>query len=53
MSKKIVYLLLLLTGLCAGQNYLSNLSASKDDPLFTTYAAALERSEFIVDEGYH
>lgn len=34
------------------QNYLSTLSATKDDPLFTTYAAPLSRSEFIVDEGY-
>lgn len=36
----------------SGQSYLSNLSASADDPLYTTYAAALVRSEFIVDEGY-
>jgi hypothetical protein len=35
------------------QNYLSNLHATKDSPLFTTYAAAMERSEFILDEGYH
>ena len=34
------------------QNYLSNLNATKDSPLFTTYAAAIDRSEFIVDEGY-
>ncbi|MBU0711008.1 hypothetical protein KKA87_03665, partial [bacterium] len=33
--------------------YLSNLSATKDSPLFTTYAAAMERSEFTLDEGYH
>ncbi|HXV62391.1 MAG TPA: hypothetical protein VEK15_16940, partial [Vicinamibacteria bacterium] len=29
------------------------LSASADDPVFTTYAAPLERSEYLVDEGYH
>ncbi|MCG2715300.1 MAG: hypothetical protein L6422_03270, partial [Candidatus Marinimicrobia bacterium] len=33
--------------------YLSNLSATKDLPLFTTYAAAMVRSEFTLDEGYH
>lgn len=32
--------------------YLSNLSATAADPLFATYAAPLQRSEFIVDEGY-
>ena len=32
--------------------YLSRLSATRDDPLFTTYAAPLRRSEYIVDEGY-
>ncbi|MCK6622291.1 MAG: T9SS type A sorting domain-containing protein [Calditrichaceae bacterium] len=34
------------------QPFLSNLSATKNDPVYTTYAAALERSEFILDEGY-
>jgi hypothetical protein len=33
--------------------FLSSLQATKDDPLFTTYAAAMERSEFTLDEGYH
>ena len=33
--------------------YLSNLSASKNSPLYTTYAATMERSEFTLDEGYH
>ena len=35
------------------QPYLSNLRATKESPLFTTYAAAMERSEFTLDEGYH
>jgi hypothetical protein len=46
----------LLTGSLAAQvmqPYLSNLRATKDSPLFTTYAAAMERSEFTLDEGYH
>ncbi|HTY59081.1 MAG TPA: trehalase family glycosidase [Bacteroidota bacterium] len=33
--------------------YLSSLSATKDSPLFTTYAAAEARSEFTLDKGYH
>jgi hypothetical protein len=36
----------------SAQSFLSNLSATKNDPLYTTYAAPPERSEFIVDEGY-
>jgi hypothetical protein len=32
--------------------YLSSLSAGKDFPLYTTYAAAQERSDFVLDEGY-
>jgi len=35
-----------------GQNYLSNLTVSENDPIYTTYNAALSRSEFIVNEGY-
>lgn len=42
----------LLSTLTLSQNYLSNISATKDDPIFTTYAAPLSRSEYIVDEGY-
>jgi len=37
----------------AQQPFLSNLSATRDSPLFTTYAAAMERSEFTLDEGFH
>ena len=29
------------------------LAAGAGDPVFTTYAAPLERSEYLVDEGYH
>jgi hypothetical protein len=32
--------------------YLSNLQATQDDPVYTTYAAALNRSEYIVNQGY-
>ena len=37
----------------AQRPFLSSLQATKDAPLFTTYAAAMERSEFTLDEGYH
>jgi hypothetical protein len=33
--------------------YLSSLAATKDSPLFTTYAAPESRSEFTLDKGYH
>ncbi|MBK7258446.1 MAG: hypothetical protein IPI01_11720 [Ignavibacteriae bacterium] len=50
-------LLLALAGatMCAqpAKPFLSHLQATASSPLFTTYAAAMERSEFIVDEGYH
>ncbi|MFA8343026.1 MAG: amylo-alpha-1,6-glucosidase [Rhodothermaceae bacterium] len=32
--------------------YLSNLNATKEDPIYTTYAAPLERSEYKIDQGY-
>jgi hypothetical protein len=32
--------------------YLSSLNAGKNFPLYTTYAAAKERSDFVLDEGY-
>ncbi|MBN2366921.1 MAG: hypothetical protein JXL67_12195, partial [Calditrichaeota bacterium] len=35
------------------QDYLSNLNAVANDPLYSTYAAPLSRSEFIIDQGYH
>jgi hypothetical protein len=33
--------------------YLSRLAAGADAPVFTTYAAAMKRSEFTLDKGYH
>jgi len=32
--------------------FLSRLQATKDDPLYTTYAAPLSRSAFRLDQGY-
>jgi len=33
--------------------YLSNLKATRSSPIYTTYAAPMERSEFTLDKGYH
>ncbi len=33
--------------------YLSHLHATKNSPIYTTYAAALQRSQFTLDVGYH
>ncbi len=48
----ICFISLILTEMLYSQQYLSDLNAGKDDPIYTTYAAPLNRSEFIVDEGY-
>jgi hypothetical protein len=42
----------LLSTLSLSQNYLSEISAKKEEPIFTTYAAPLSHSRYIVDEGY-
>jgi len=33
--------------------YLSNLNSGNSDPVYTTYAAAMERSEYKVNQAYH
>lgn len=50
-----VFLSLMLSSILIAQQkpFLSNLNATKNSPLYTTYAAAMERSEFMLDEGYH
>jgi hypothetical protein len=42
---------ILFPGILSGQ-FLSNLDATKEDALFTTYAAPLNRSSYTVDQGY-
>lgn len=37
---------------CAQQPVLSSLQATKGHPLYTTYAAATQRSSFVLDQGY-
>jgi len=53
---KVTSLLIILVANLIAQsknNLLSNLVADKDTPIYTTYAASMERSEFTLDEGYH
>ncbi len=55
MTKKLIistFLLFTLTSISSAQNYLSNLHATQNDPVFTTYAAAMSRSQFTINEGY-
>ena len=58
-TMKVACTLLILAGSSAmmlaqpGAPYLSHLQATASSPLYTTYAAAMERSEFTLDEGYH
>ncbi|MEJ2637048.1 MAG: trehalase family glycosidase, partial [Calditrichia bacterium] len=49
----LMFLLFSLSLADGNKPFLSNLSATKDSPIYTTYAAAMERSEFTLDEGYH
>jgi len=49
----VLFLFIPQTNLFSGLPYLSNLNATKDSPIFTTYAAAMKRSEFTLDEGFH
>ncbi len=48
-----LFLSSLTSGICTRHPYLSSLHATKDSPLYTTYAAATERSEFAPDVAYH
>ena len=46
-------MLLLLTAFLPGSGqYLSNLQATRNDALFTTYAAPIARSSYKLDQGY-
>ena len=56
MKKPIIILVFLISILnVSGKkkpSFLSSLHAGKNFPLYTTYAAAQERSDFVLDEGY-
>lgn len=45
-------LLALLSCTSKQKPYLSNLQATANSPIYTTYTAAMERSEYALDEGY-
>lgn len=59
MRTKLLYIILavffLSDGIIAGDEdfFLSDLNATKNSPLYTTYAAAMDRSEFTLDQGFH
>ncbi len=42
----------LLWQVSSAQNFLSDLHATRSDPVYTTYAAHFSRSEYVIDEGY-
>lgn len=50
--KRIFLLLLIPFTLYCQRNYLSNLNATKDDPVYTAYASAIERSDYKIDQAY-
>lgn len=50
--RKLAVLFLVIIISANAQPYLSNLSADKDHPIYTTYAAPMSRSEYKIDQGY-
>lgn len=51
MKRIFLFLIIPLTVYCQ-KNYLSNLNATKDDPVYTSYASAIERSNYKIDQAY-
>lgn len=49
---KVFILFVFITGKSYSQNYLSNLNATADDPVYTVYAAPVERSNYKIDQAY-
>jgi hypothetical protein len=47
----ILFILLVVTNIYT-QNYLSNLCATKNDPIYTVYASPIERSNYKLDQAY-
>jgi len=50
--KKIILLMLAAANFSYAQNFLSNLHATKKDPVYTAYASSLERTNYKLDQGY-
>ncbi len=55
MMKRIIisiFLIIFFAFEASAQNYLSHLHVTRNDPVFTTYGAAMSRSQFTINEGY-
>ncbi len=50
--KSLIFLFFLTHNIFVAQNYLSNLNATKNDPIYTAYAAPIERSNYKLDQAY-
>mgnify|MGYP005844478933 CR=1 FL=1 len=50
--RRVIVLFLLMVITVNAQHYLSNLHATKKDPIYTTYASSLERTDYKLDQGY-
>lgn len=48
----IFILILIASAALYGQNYLSNLNHTGDMPVYSMYAASMERSEYVIDQAY-
>ncbi len=53
MRNFLILLFLFMMGSGSFSQPLTSLLATKDDPLYTTYAAPLSRSNYKIDQGYH
>jgi hypothetical protein len=50
--RRILLLILFSSLTINAQHFLSNLSATKDSPIYTAYASAIERTNYKLDQGY-
>ena len=51
--RAIPFILLIVLPFPGFSQFLSNLDATRNDALYTTYAAPLSRSDYKTDQGYH
>lgn len=50
--RRVLFIVFIVVSTPLFSQYLSNLSATKADPLYTTYAAPITRSDYRLDQGY-
>lgn len=50
--RRVIVLFLLMFITVNAQHYLSNLNATKKDPIYTAYASSVERTDYKLDQGY-